>query len=134
MLLRLSLFEFVVCTLEPYVHTCTFVGRRSLSNSSSPTLSLPYIPHLYVHVYICMQLRANTELSVELSYYNIRTDSWEPILEPVVDPSDPLKYVSWGMTAEVITKACSHARAHAKGTCACMCINVDMYWNGAVVE
>ena len=119
-----------------YIHVC--IQKEPLKQFISYTF-IPLHPHLYVHVYICMQLRANTELSVELSYYNIRTDSWEPILEPVLDPVDPLKYVSWGMTAEVITKACSHARAHAKGTCACtctwcMCINVDTYWNGGVVE
>ena len=52
---------------------------------------------------------------LEASYYNIRTDSWEPILEPVVDPRNETRYVSWGVKARVVRQPPSHARPHTEG-------------------
>ena len=59
------------------------------------------------------QLRASTELFLEASYYNIRTDSWEPILEPIVDPRNESQYVSWGMKGKVVRSLPHHL--HTKG-------------------
>jgi hypothetical protein len=60
------------------------------------------------------KLKASTELSVEASYYNIRTDSWEPILEPVVDPRNESQYVSWAVKAKVIRQPPTHAKHHTE--------------------
>ena len=55
------------------------------------------------------------DLYLEASYYNIRTDSWEPILEPVVDPRNESQYVSWGVKTKVVRSLPDHTRHHAKG-------------------
>ena len=60
------------------------------------------------------QLKANAELYLEASYYNIRTDSWEPILEPVVDPQNESQYVSWGVKARVVRQPPNHVKHHTE--------------------
>ena len=46
---------------------------------------------------------AKAELTLEVSYYNLSHDAWEPILEPVVnDADDEICYTPWTLQAEVL--------------------------------
>lgn len=46
-------------------------------------------------------MKAKAELTVEISYYNLLHDAWEPILEPVIKPDDESNYLPWTLLAEV---------------------------------
>lgn len=47
-------------------------------------------------------MMAKAELILEISYYNLSHDAWEPILEPVVDDTDNnTHYTPWILQAEV---------------------------------
>ena len=61
------------------------------------------------------QLKVDAELHLEVSYYNIRNDSWEPILEPVVDQSNKDKYTPWGVRTSVVRLPPDHSKHHTEG-------------------
>jgi len=46
-------------------------------------------------------LWAESELCVEASYYNLRQDVWEPLLEPAVDKHNENNYLPWSLKATV---------------------------------
>ena len=79
-------------------------------------LQLAYNVHTCMYVFIdvhTLQLKASTVLYLEASYYNIGNDSWEPILEPIVDPQDESQYLSWGMKAKVVRQPPQHHMVQA---------------------
>ena len=69
----------------------------------------------YLSFFPISQLKVNTELRLEVSYYNIRNDSWEPILEPIVDPDNKDKYTSWCMKVSVVRQPPTHSKHHVEG-------------------